>query len=358
MKSSGAGRFATILVFTVLFAALASTDGLAKKKKNKKENEVKADPYAEYVWPPPPDVPRIKLTDVISGRADVEASSKFTKALLGASPQSTYDKLKKPFAVAFDPQGRILITDSGNAAVIRFDRKESRMDVFGTSGTVRLKFPLGIDVTSDGLIYVTDAKAGKVVVYDSEGKLVNIYGKPGELTNPTDSAVSADGTRLFVADSKAHKIVVYDIESGAMVDTFGEPGDGKGQFGFPTSLVVDAEGSVYVVDQINARVQVFDADGEYLDQFGGLGVGFANFVRPKDIAVDEVGFIYVTDNAFNNLQLFDTDFSLLTFIGEGGEGPGRFRGASGVAVHGDEFAVVDQLGRRVQVFRFIAPKTE
>ena len=84
---------------------------------------------------------------------------------------------------------------------------------------------------------------------------------------------------------------------------------------------------------------------------------FGNFVRPKDVAVDDVGFIYVTDNAFNNLQLFDADFSLLTFVGEGGDGPGRFNGASGVAVRGDTFAIVDQLGHRLQIFRFLGSKT-
>ncbi len=111
-----------------------------------------------------------------------------------------------------------------------------------------------------------------------------------------------------------------------------------------------------MVDQINARVQVFDAQGEFLDTFGSLGVGFGSFARPKDVAVDEAGLIYVTDNAFNNVQLFDADFTLLTFVGAGGLGPGQFRGASGVAVRGGEFAVVDQLGRRLQVFRFIEPK--
>jgi hypothetical protein len=71
-----------------------------------------------------------------------------------------------------------------------------------------------------------------------------------------------------------------------------------------------------------------------------------------------VGFVYVTDNAFNNLQLFDADFTLLTFVGSGGGQPGHFLGASGVAVQGDRFAVVDQLGHRLQVFRFIVPKGE
>jgi hypothetical protein len=75
------------------------------------------------------------------------------------------------------------------------------------------------------------------------------------------------------------------------------------------------------------------------------------------VAVDEVGFIYVTDFAFNNFQLFDVDFTLLTFVGEGGIGPGRFQGISGIDVQGDRIAVVDQLGHRLQIFRFLAPKT-
>ena len=79
-------------------------------------------------------------------------------------------------------------------------------------------------------------------------------------------------------------------------------------------------------------------------------------VRPKDVAIDELDLAYVTDAAFNNVQVFDPDYGLLTFVGSGGGEPGQFRIASGVAVHGDRFAVVDQLNRRVQVFRFIVPK--
>ncbi|HEX9187860.1 MAG TPA: hypothetical protein VGB87_12340, partial [Vicinamibacteria bacterium] len=83
----------------------------------------------------------------------------------------------------------------------------------------------------------------------------------------------------------------------------------------------------------------------------------ASFVRPKDVAVDEAGFLYVTDAAFGNVQIFDADLQLLTFVGAGGESPGQFQIASGVAVRGDRFAIVDQLGRRVQVFRYLVPKT-
>jgi DNA-binding beta-propeller fold protein YncE len=345
-----------LLVLTLLIGALADP-AIAKKKKKKKGKESQQDPYASYVWPPLPDEPRIKLEAILTGRSSVEAKSRFKRMLLGASPRSRYDRLRKPFAVAFDPQGRILVTDWETRALIRFDRVEGRMDVLGTRSSVRLRRPMGLDVTADGIIFVADAELRKVVAFDSEGKVKAVYGGAGELVNPTDAAVSPDGSRVYVADSKAHQIAIFEAEGGGLLRSFGGRGVRGGEFAFPTSLTFGPEGNLFVVDQLNSRVQMLDPDGEYLDHFGDLGVGFGNFVRPKDVAVDDVGFIYVTDNAFNNIQLFDIDFALLTFIGVGGTGPGQFDGISGVAVRGDSFAVVEQLGHRVQIFRFIVPRS-
>lgn len=348
-----------LLAITVLAGAAVVCEAAGKKdRKKKKKDRPQEDPYAEYVWPPPPDEARIKLETIFTGRGDVEAESRFKKVLIGASPQTAYDYLRKPHAVAFDSHGRILITDAETSALLRFDRVERRMDVLGTQGRIKLKNPLGLHVSPSDVAYVADIGWQQVIAFDAESKLVAVYGKPGEMANPTDAVLSADGTRLFVADSKGHKIAVYDAKTAALVTTFGKRGPGEGEFNFPTSLAIDREGRLFVVDQANARVQVLTAEGEYVDQLGTLGVGFGRFVRPKDVVIDEVGFIYVTDFAFNNFQLFDADFSLLTFVGEGGRSPGQFLGASGIAVRGDEIAVVDQLGHRVQIFRFLVPKDQ
>ncbi len=313
--------------------------------------------YGEYVWPPPPDPPHIQLQDVIRGRAETLAKSRFQQALLGSSPQGPFDWLKRPFAAAYDAQGRLLVTDSALGALFRFDRPARKADVLGTTGAVSLRTPLGLDVGRDGRIYVADVGLHKVVAFDPEGKVRAAYGREGELENPTDAAVSPDGRSLYVADSRAHRIVVFDVAAARQVRAFGRRGEGEGEFNFPSALAFDSSGNLLVVDQINARVQVLTEEGAFLDQFGGRGVGYASFVRPKDVAVDEEGFVYVTDAAFGNVQIFDADLRLLTFVGANGDNPGQFRIASGVAVHGPEFAVVDQIGRRVQVFRYIVPKT-
>lgn len=354
--SSKLAVLVTCLCLAILWST-ASVDASQKKKKKKQDAEVRPDPFAEIVFPPPPDTARIKLENILTGRADLESKgSSLKKVLIGSSPQLKADRLQKPIDVDFDSQGRIVVSDWESAVLVRFDTEQDVYDILGAKSTPALNRPMGVDITEDDTILVADIGLKQVVGFDPSGPVRVIYGRGSDLTNPTDVAISPDGLEIFVVDSRLHKILVFGAESGAQVRSIGSNGMGPGQFAYPMSLAFGPEGNIFVVDQMNSRVQMLDAEGEFIDEFGGLGTGFGSFVRPKYISVDEVGFIYVTDFAFNNFQIFDVDFSLLTFIGQGGLGPAQFQGPSGIAVQGDRIAVVDSLGKRVQVFRFLVPK--
>jgi len=151
-------------------------------------------------------------------------------------------------------------------------------------------------------------------------------------------------------------VVIFERSTGKVSDRFGRRGEQPGEFNYPTALAFAGDGSLFVVDQINARVQIFSPDGEYLETLGGRGTGYGQFVRPKDIAIDALDYVYVTDGAFNNVQIFNRDLELLTFVGRGGNGPGEFQVPGGVAANEQGFAVVDQLGKRVQIFRYLQPR--
>lgn len=313
--------------------------------------------YKDYVWPAPPDKARIRLVDILKGRADVEAGSKLERTLLGAGPASPTDFLRQPSGVAWDARGRLLVTDPGNHALYRFDRAGRRMDVFGMQTSQPLRVPLGVTVDSAGTILVADAGLQKVLAFGPEGDLLAAYGRAGDFEGPADVVASSDGATLWVTDSRRHEVVILDRKSGGVRGRFGKRGAADGELNFPGGLAQAGDGSLYVVDQINTRVQIFSSSGEYLETLGGPGTTPGSFVRPKDVTVDEAGLVYVTDAAFNNVQIFDAEHRLLTFVGTGGSQPGGMQNAQGVAVRESEFAVVDQLNRRVQIFRFLGKKT-
>lgn len=81
----------------------------------------------------------------------------------------------------------------------------------------------------------------------------------------TDLAVDAFG-RIWVAEGQAQEIRVFGPD-GSWVRTVGREGQGPGEFLGPDALRWGPEGRLWVVDQGNARVSVFDTAGNYLSGY-------------------------------------------------------------------------------------------
>ena len=77
------------------------------------------------------------------------------------------------------------------------------------------------------------------------------------------------GTRpaiRIISDGYINSRVAKIDKDGNWLKSWGEPGDGPGQFNTPHSIAVDAHGRVYVADRGNRRIQVFDNEGKFLRQ--------------------------------------------------------------------------------------------
>jgi DNA-binding beta-propeller fold protein YncE len=156
------------------------------------------------------------------------------------------------------------------------------------------------------------------------------------------------------SSSNEHKVLVFDAKSGEHLFDIGKRGTAPGEFNLPRDTAVAPDGSVYVVDGGNFRVQKFTADGKFISTFGAIGRQMGQFSRPKEAAVDSVGNVYVIDAAFGNFQIFNPEGKLLLAIGNRSntDGPAKFSLPSGIAVDGDgRVYVVDQYFRKVDVFR-------
>ena len=74
--------------------------------------------------------------------------------------------------------------------------------------------------------------------------------------------------------------------------------------GTPEGLVVDAQGLVYITDYLNGGVQVFSDEGEFLWAWGAGGQGEGEFNRPTSITFGQDGKIYIVNQNNNNVLVF------------------------------------------------------
>ena len=107
------------------------------------------------------------------------------------------------------------------------------------------------------------------------------YGHLRLFNEPNEAVVGPTGD-LFVLQGhgKAKSLVLKFDCDGNFIKTWGKKGKGPGEFDLPHSLVFDAKGLLYIADRNNARIQVFDADGNYIRKSQHPGTPCGLFMTP------------------------------------------------------------------------------
>lgn len=169
--------------------------------------------------------------------------------------------------------------------------------------------------------------------------------EPGQLLEPRGVALGGDGS-VYVADSGNHRIQVF-APDGRLVAVLGERGATPGTFDEPSDVALDQDGTILVADTWNHRVQRLRADGFPLSIYESPQGLFG----PRGLDVRR-GWLYVADTGGHSVALFDADGLFVGTIGLGeGEGPGELRSPVDVAVTDDDrIWVVDSGNHRLQVF--------
>ena len=299
-----------ILFTIVLFAVSTFADAAGKPA---------VDDETPLFYPPAPNAPRLQYLAKFSSAMDVsDANKKFRNFVFGGE-EAEGQVVGKPYGVAVY-EGAIYVVDSRGSGYVVFDVAAGEWRTVTGSGDGAMVKPINITIDEDGTRYVTDTERELIVVFDANDRFLRTIGEKGQF-KPVDVAISGD--RLYVTDLLQQKVYVLNKSTGETLSTFGEVGQGPGQLVHPTSLAIGPDGTVYVSDTTNFRIQQFTADGEYIRDIGQVGTGVGSFARPKGSSVDREGRIYVVDAGFHNVQIFDEQGRALMFFGGSGNERGQ-----------------------------------
>jgi DNA-binding beta-propeller fold protein YncE len=274
-----------------------------------------------------------------------------TGALFG---EATPRALQRPQSGAVGIDGRIFVTDVGQAAVFVFDPTAGLLQVWDRAEDLRrFESPIGIAVTPAGDMFVADSGLGIVAHLAPDGTPMAPLGA-GVLTRPTGVAYDPERRELYVADTANHQVVVFDMEGHSVKRRVAQRGDGSGGLNYPTFLSFRA-GELYVSDTMNARIAVFDAvTGRMRRQIGERGAYVGQLVRPKGVALDSDNNIYAVESFHDYLLVYDASGRFMLPVGGTGAGAGTFFLPSGVWVDDfDRVYVADVFNGRVSILQYL-----
>jgi uncharacterized protein (TIGR03663 family) len=192
---------------------------------------------------------------------------------------------------------------------------------FGAPGTDPGQFqkPRGIATAPDGTIYVADASNNRIQHLTVDGKALQTWGTfadvskgdaPGGTFNePWGIAVGPDGS-VFVSDTWNHRVEKFSAD-GKFLKMWGYFGQAEKPEAFwgPRGVAVDSKGRLFVTDTGNKRIVIFDSEGNFISQFGSAGIDPGQFDEPVGVALDQKGDVYVTDTWNQRVQVFQPDAS-------------------------------------------------
>jgi sugar lactone lactonase YvrE len=225
--------------------------------------------------------------------------------------------------VAVDSQDRVFVYSRSEHPLVLFDTGGNFLESWGEDVLLDAH---GIFIDKEDNVWCTEWNAHCIRKFNKHGELQMTIGTPGQpgarpgdpFNLPTDLAIASTG-EIFISDGYGnHRVHKYSPD-GELIKSWGEEGEGPGQFKLSHCVRLDKEDRVWVCDRTNDRIQIFDTDGNFLDQWTGL-------LKPDTIYIDPHEDVVYVAELTQQVSVYTMTGELLTKWGgaQPSDRPGEF----------------------------------
>ena len=211
-------------------------------------------------------------------------------------------QLTAPVRVQISSKDEVLVLDGKQRRIERFGSKGEFKGYVEPEGVPEPStiVPRSFKLDRSDNIYVLDVFSARVLVLDAAGKYQRHVAFPADYGFLSDVTVDGKGT-IYAVDSV--KRAVYVAQKDAK--QFSPLGTGlEAHASFPTSIVVDARGVLYVADQNGAGIVVIGQDGAVLGRQLAMGWTEGLLYYPSQMCLNERGQFLIADRGNSRVQLF------------------------------------------------------
>ena len=219
--------------------------------------------------------------------------------------QGTGDgEFDRPASIAFDNDDNLLVSDGLNNRVQRYTKDGRFLATWGTQGAAdgQLNMPWGLAVDSSGDVYVADWRNDRVQKSDADGKHLSTIGVggqgDGELSRPAGVAVDDEGS-IYVADWGNERVQIFAPDGSFITKLRGEATMSKWATIYVESSVNFPE--LRAASHLEPDVDLVNYDATLTEQSASVE---KLFWGPTSVKLDNQGRIYVVDSNRHRVQVY------------------------------------------------------